>query len=121
MEALLTILMAVIVLVILDGLYGSGAIFYAARGLGRLVSRRAPGLADTLGLGRDVVESEVLNERSASLAGRIAPLEQAIVGGRGRLSIDGTPWTVTGPELPAGTIVRIRKAQGPLLVVEPRT
>ena len=60
-----------------------------------------------------------LNRRTAALVGRVVPLERAIVQGRGRVQIADAYWDVTGPELPAGTPVRIVGAEGMALVVEP--
>ena len=59
-----------------------------------------------------------LNRRTAALVGRAVPLERAIVQGRGRVQIADAYWDVTGPELPAGTQVRIVGAEGMTLVVE---
>lgn len=59
-----------------------------------------------------------LNRRSAALVGRVVPLESAIAGGRGRVQIADAYWDVAGPELPAGTQVRIVGADGMTLLVE---
>ena len=45
-------------------------------------------------------------------------LEGAIVDGRGRLRVDDSVWLVEGPDLPAGTRVRITGADNTLLRVE---
>ena len=60
-----------------------------------------------------------LNRRTAALVGRAVPLERAIVQGRGRVQIADAYWDVNGPDLPAGTQVRIVGADGMTLVVEP--
>ena len=60
-----------------------------------------------------------LNRRTAALVGRVVPLERAIVQGRGRVQIADAYWDVNGPDLPAGTQVRIVGADGMTLVVEP--
>ena len=60
-----------------------------------------------------------LNRRSAALVGRVVPLERAIVDGRGRVQIADAFWEVTGPELPAGTHVRIVGGDAMSLQVEP--
>ena len=48
-----------------------------------------------------------LNRRSESLVGREATVFEAISNGRGRIKVGDTTWTVTGPDLEAGTKVRI--------------
>jgi len=59
-----------------------------------------------------------LNERAARHIGRRAQLKEAIVDGRGRIDLDDTVWLVSGPDLPAGTTVRITGADGVRLKVE---
>lgn len=63
-------------------------------------------------------DAPLLNRRAEQLIGRVVPLQQAIVGGQGRVSIDDASWQVSGPELPAGTLVRVVAVQGSALVVE---
>ena len=63
-------------------------------------------------------DQPLLNRRAEQLVGRVVPLQQGIVGGQGRVSIDDAYWQVSGPELPAGTWVRVRSVQGTVLVVE---
>lgn len=60
-----------------------------------------------------------LNRRTESYIGRIFTLDGAIVDGRGRLRVDDTVWPVAGPDLPAGTRVRVTGAENTLLRVEP--
>jgi inner membrane protein len=64
-------------------------------------------------------ESQLINQRTARLFGQEATLVDAIHQGAGRVRIDDTVWRVTGPDLPAGAIVRITSARGNVLVVEP--
>lgn len=52
-------------------------------------------------------DQPALNRRTAALVGRVVPLERAIVDGRGRVQIADAYWEVNGPDLPAGTPVRI--------------
>jgi membrane protein implicated in regulation of membrane protease activity len=63
-------------------------------------------------LGQEICDSQRLNDPAGVLIGRLAVIEQAIAAGRGRLAIDGTTWSVEGPDLPAGTRVRITGRQG---------
>ncbi len=59
-----------------------------------------------------------LNQRGASLVGRTATLREPIAEGRGRIRLDDTYWSVMGPDLPAGTRVRIVASNGRDLTVE---
>lgn len=63
-------------------------------------------------------DAPLLNRRAEQLVGRVVPLQHAIVSGQGRVSIDDASWQVSGPELPAGTLVRVVAVQGSVLVVE---
>ncbi|MDK4738129.1 NfeD family protein [Rhizobium sp. CNPSo 3464] len=60
-----------------------------------------------------------LNQRSASLVGRTATLDQPITEGRGRIRLNDTYWTVSGPDLPVGTRVKVVASSGRDLTVEP--
>jgi len=60
-----------------------------------------------------------LNQRGASLVGRTATLHEPIREGRGRIRLDDTTWRVMGPDLPAGTQVRVVSSNGRDLTVEP--
>jgi len=60
-----------------------------------------------------------LNRRAESYIGRMFTLDGAIVDGRGRLKVDDTVWPVAGPDLPAGTRVRVTGVDNTLLRVDP--
>ena len=60
-----------------------------------------------------------LNARAERLVGTTTPLVQAIANGRGRVQIADALWDVSGPDLPAGTMVRIMGADGMVLRVHP--
>ena len=64
-------------------------------------------------------DQPALNRRTAALVGRVVPLERAIVDGRGRVQIADAYWDVSGPELPAGSQVRITGGDAMTLQVEP--
>ena len=59
-----------------------------------------------------------LNQRANTLVGHIAPLDQPIVNGRGRVQIADAFWVVEGPELPSGTPVRVVAVDGMTLKVQ---
>ena len=66
-----------------------------------------------------ISDQPMLNRRVASLIGRVVSLESPIVNGRGRVQIADAYWEVAGPELPAGTVVKIVGAIDTTLRVEP--
>lgn len=59
-----------------------------------------------------------LNRRASRYVGQEAVLIDPIHDGFGRLALDDTTWRVTGPELAAGTKVRIVDTDGVVLRVE---
>ncbi len=59
-----------------------------------------------------------LNQRANSLVGHVTPLEQAIVNGHGRVQIADAYWEVQGPDLAAGTPVRVVAVDGMTLKVQ---
>ena len=63
-------------------------------------------------------ETETLNRRGEALVGRLFTLETALAGGEGRVRVGDSSWRVTGPDLPAGTSVRVVRVDGATLVVE---
>ncbi|HEX2082259.1 MAG TPA: NfeD family protein [Xanthomonadaceae bacterium] len=63
-------------------------------------------------------DQPALNRRTQALVGRVVPLDRGIVQGRGRVQIADAYWDVSGPDLPAGTPVRITGAEGMTLLVE---
>ena len=65
-----------------------------------LVGRRVYGRADPKA-------ESALNDRVARLVGRSGVLDTALADGTGHMRIDDTQWRVEGPDLPAGTRVRI--------------
>lgn len=63
-------------------------------------------------------DQPLLNRRREQLVGRTATLEEAIENGFGRIRLDDTLWRVSGPELPAGTRVRVASVDAGTLRVE---
>lgn len=58
-----------------------------------------------------------LNRRTEALIGREFTLEKPIVDGSGTVRIDDTIWRVAGPDVPAGSRVRVVRADGASLTV----
>ncbi|MDB5563606.1 MAG: hypothetical protein JWP84_172 [Tardiphaga sp.] len=84
------------------------AVFAAAAvPLWRRVARQKPGTNP----------NPFLNKRSDALVGRICTLDKPIVDGEGIVRIDDTVWRVAGPDAPAGSRVRIVRADGASLTV----
>lgn len=63
-------------------------------------------------------DEPLLNLRGEQLVGRTATLAEPIAEGVGRVRLGDTVWRVSGPDLPAGTRVRVVSARGGDLVVE---
>jgi membrane protein implicated in regulation of membrane protease activity len=58
-----------------------------------------------------------LNRRAAALVGRVFTLEKPIVDGWGTVRVDDTIWRIAGPDTPAGSKVKVVKADGAKLTV----
>ncbi len=63
-------------------------------------------------------DSVFLNRRSDALVGRVFTLEKPIMDGSGSVRIDDTVWRVSGPDCPAGSKVKVVRADGASLTVE---
>ncbi|HSW15221.1 MAG TPA: NfeD family protein [Solimonas sp.] len=59
-----------------------------------------------------------LNRRGQSYVDRSFTLSEPIVNGVGKLRVDDSQWRITGPDVPAGTQVRVTRADGSTLHVE---
>ena len=59
-----------------------------------------------------------LNRRGHQYIGQSFTLSEPIVNGRGRMGVEDTQWRVEGPDLPAGTTVRVVGIDGTILRVE---
>lgn len=66
----------------------------------------------------DRCDEPKLNARGAKHVGREIVLEQPIEAGRGRIRLSDSWWSVEGPDLPAGSRVRVVGVRGAVLVVE---
>jgi membrane protein implicated in regulation of membrane protease activity len=63
-------------------------------------------------------DDATLNQRGLQYIGQVFTLETAIENGSGRVKVADGAWLVSGPDLPAGTRVRVTGVQGARLVVE---
>jgi len=61
--------------------------------------------------------SHGLNDRTAKLIGKTVEVCEAIVAGEGRVKVGDGAWSATGPDAPAGALVRITGATGSVLSV----
>jgi membrane protein implicated in regulation of membrane protease activity len=59
-----------------------------------------------------------LNRRSDALVGRVFTLDRPIIDGAGIVRVDDTVWRVSGPDVAAGTKVKIVQADGASLTVD---
>lgn len=64
------------------------------------------------------VDQPFLNQRASSYIGRVLILSEPLVNGRGKLRVDDSNWEVEGPDLAAGTRVRVTSASDMILRVE---
>jgi hypothetical protein len=64
-------------------------------------------------------DQPALNRRGESYVGRQFTLEQPIVNGTGKLRVDDSQWRISGPDTPAGSRVRVTRAEGATLHIEP--
>jgi membrane protein implicated in regulation of membrane protease activity len=60
-----------------------------------------------------------LNRRQMGYVGRTFTLKEPIVDGRGKLTIEDTVWEVEGPDIPAGTRIKVTAVSGMSLIVAP--
>lgn len=106
----------------------AGILAYAAPSLGwevhALVFAVATVLAAAIGrtayarLRDPRTDHPTLNRRAAQLVGSLHTLDTPLADGRGRMKVGDTTWSVAGPDLPAGTKVRVTGAEGNVLTVE---
>ena len=66
------------------------------------------------------IESPLLNRRTEALVGRVFTLDKPVVDGVGTVRIDDTVWRVMcAANVPAGSRVKVIRADGANLAVEP--
>ena len=76
---------------------------------GRLVTRRRNEEPD---------DATGLNDRGRQLIGKVFRLEATMTGGEGRIRVGDSSWRIIGPELLAGTEIKVVRVEGSTLVVE---
>jgi inner membrane protein len=59
-----------------------------------------------------------LNVRAAQYVGRVVTVEEPIAGGRGKVRVGDTVWSVQGSDAPRGARVRVTGTNGCVLLVE---
>ncbi|WP_210641921.1 MULTISPECIES: NfeD family protein [unclassified Pseudomonas] len=59
-----------------------------------------------------------LNRRGQELIGKVFPVHEAIVDGRGKIKVADSVWLAKGPESSVGTRVRVVAQEGAVLQVE---
>lgn len=67
---------------------------------------------------KPVVEQPALNRRGHSYVGRTFTLSDPVINGIGTLRVDDSSWRIAGPDMPAGSHVRVVQAEGATLRVE---
>jgi membrane protein implicated in regulation of membrane protease activity len=65
-----------------------------------------------------VTDQPNLNRRGHQYIGRIFSLTEPIVNGVGKVVVDDSTWKVKGPDLPAGTHVKVTGIEGTVFRVE---
>lgn len=85
-----------------------------------LVLSLASVIVGRFAFGSDKGESDqpLLNQRERQLIGQISTLEEPLRDGHGRIRLGDTLWLATGPDMAAGTRVRVVGAEGTTLRVE---
>ena len=71
-------------------------------------------------LRRHPTESDrpTLNRRGEQYVGRTFTLEDAIVNGQGKITVDDSTWKIEGDDMPAGTKIQVTGVEGTVLKVE---
>jgi membrane protein implicated in regulation of membrane protease activity len=65
------------------------------------------------------VDQPFLNRRSEAMVGQTFTLDKPIVQGVGAVRVGDTVWRVNGPDRPSGSRIRVTRADGAMLFVEP--
>ena len=59
-----------------------------------------------------------LNRRGHQYIDRVFSLSEAIINGEGKVTVDDSTWRVKGPDLPAGTSIKVTGVDGVIFRVE---
>ena len=77
-------------------------------------------------LGRKIIRiqanggsSPTLNRRGQQFVGQTIVLDVPIVNGRAHVAVADSKWRIQGPDLPAGTVVKVISVDGNTLIVAP--
>jgi membrane protein implicated in regulation of membrane protease activity len=65
-----------------------------------------------------VTDQPNLNRRGQQYIGRVFTLSQPITNGNGKVTVDDSTWRVKGPDLPAGTLIKVTGVDGVIFTVE---
>ncbi len=63
-------------------------------------------------------DKPTLNRRGEQYVGRTFTLQDAIVNGQGKITVDDSTWKIEGDDLPAGTKIQVTGVDGTVLKVE---
>ena len=59
-----------------------------------------------------------LNRRGHQYIGRVFSLNNPIINGEGKVTVDDSTWRVKGPDLPAGTSIKVTGVDGVIFTIE---
>ena len=65
-----------------------------------------------------ITDQPNLNRRGHQYIGRIFSLKDPITNGVGKVTVDDSTWRVKGPDLPAGTHIKVTGVEGVIFKVE---
>lgn len=69
------------------------------------------------GAREDITDQPFLNRRADAIIGRSFILALPIKGGAGTISINDTNWRVRGPDMPAGTRVKVKGVEDAVVLI----
>ncbi len=68
--------------------------------------------------GEASTDQPFLNRRAEALVGRVFTLERPIIDGAGTVGVDDSVWRIVGPDIPAGSRIKVTRIEGTALHVE---